>query len=193
MLKIFYEWTLYMAKQPYAMPALALISFAASSLFPIPVEAMILPMVLANRDQAWKIALVATFASLAGGVFGYAVGALFFDSLGVHILKLLGYRETFESVQQGMQEWDVWFIALGAFTPVPYKLITITSGFLKINLLTFMIVSLLARGARYFLVAFLLWHFGPTIRRFLDRHLGFATIGFFLVVFLGFLALKLVP
>ncbi len=190
MLRPFYDWTLRVSGHRHAERWLAAVSFIESSVFPIPPDVMIVPMVLADRARAWRIALVATLASVAGGVFGYAIGSLFFEALGQPILNLYGYAEKFTSFADRYNEWGAWIVFGAGVTPFPYKVITIASGVTRLDLLVFVIASVLARGLRFFLVAGLLWYFGPLIRRLLERRLGLITIIFFVLLFGGFVAIK---
>ena len=190
MLRPFYDWTLRVSGHRHAERWLAAVSFIESSVFPIPPDVMIVPMVLANRERAWRIALVATLASVAGGAFGYAIGSLFFEALGRPILDFYGYAEKFASFADQYNEWGAWIVFGAGVTPFPYKVITIASGVTHLDLLVFVVASVLARGLRFFLVAGLLWYFGPPIRRILERHLGLITVVFFVLLFGGFLAIK---
>lgn len=179
-----------LAAHRHALLALALISFAESSVFPIPPDVLLIPMILAARERAWTIALVCTVASVAGGVAGYGIGALLFDTVGRPIVEFYGYLDRFHEFQARYEEWGAWIVAGAGFTPFPYKVITITSGVMHLDFAVFMIASVLSRGARFFLVAALLWYFGPPIRSFIERYLPQLTILFFLLLFGGFAALR---
>lgn len=190
MLRRLYDWTMDLAARPYALWALALISFIESSVFPIPPDVLLIPMVLAAPQRAWVIAGVCTLASVAGGVAGYAIGALLFDTLGQPIVEFYGYMDRYHEFQAGYEEWGAWIVAGAGFTPFPYKVITITSGVMDLNFAVFMIASIVSRGARFFLLAALLWHFGPPIRGFIERYLPQLTFLFFALLFGGFIALR---
>jgi membrane protein YqaA with SNARE-associated domain len=190
MLKPLYDWTMNLAAHRHAMVALAVVAFVESSVFPIPPDVLIIPMVLAARPRAWRIAAVATIASVVGGLAGYAIGALLFDSLGQPLLDFYGYQAKFADFQDRYQEWGAWIVAGAGLTPFPYKVITITSGVMDLNLAVFMIASVLSRGARFFLVAGLLWYFGPPIRRFIEDNLALLTTAFFVLLIGGFVAVK---
>ncbi len=190
MLRRLYDWTMDLAGRPYALWALAVISFVESSIFPIPPDVLLIPMILAARQRAWIIALVCTLASVAGGVAGYAIGALLFDTVGQPIVEFYGYIDRFQEFQAGYEEWGAWIVAGAGFTPFPYKVITITSGVMDLNFGVFMIASVISRGARFFLLAALLWYFGPPIRSFIERYLPQLTIVFFVLLFGGFIALR---
>jgi len=190
MLRGLYDWTMSLAGHRHAIWALALISFAESSIFPIPPDILIIPMVLAAREQAWKIALVCTLSSVVGGIFGYAIGALLFDTVGSPILEFYGYNEQFEAFQARYDEWGAWIVAGAGFTPFPYKVITITSGVMDLNFMVFMVASVLSRGARFLLLAALLWKFGPPIKSFIEKNLPILATLFFLLLLGGFVAVK---
>jgi membrane protein YqaA with SNARE-associated domain len=179
-----------LAAHRHALLALAVISFAESSVFPIPPDVLLIPMILAARERAWLIATVCTVASVVGGVAGYAIGALLFDTVGQPIVEFYGYVDRFHEFQGRYEEWGAWIVAGAGFTPFPYKVITITSGVMNLDFGVFMVASALSRGARFFLVALLLWHYGPPIRSFIERYLPQLTILFFLLLFGGFIALR---
>jgi len=179
-----------LAGHRHALWALAIISFAESSIFPIPPDILLIPMILAARQRAWLIATVCTVASVAGGVAGYAIGALLFESLGQPIVEFYGYLDRYQDFQERYAQWGAWIVAGAGFTPFPYKVITITSGVMDLNFGVFMVSSVLSRGARFFLLAALLWKFGPPIRGFIERFLPQLTIIFFVLLFGGFIAIR---
>jgi len=186
-----YDWTMAQATRPYALWTLALVSFVESSIFPIPPDVLLIPMVLAARHRAWLIAGVCTVASVLGGFLGYAIGALLFETLGQPILELYGYLDKFADFQARYNEWGAWIVFGAGLTPFPYKVITIASGVTLLDPVTFGIASVLARGLRFFAVAALLWWFGEPIRLFIERNLGWLTVLFFVLLFGGFLVLRL--
>ena len=186
-----YDWSMAQAERPYALWTLALISFVESSVFPIPPDVLLIPMVLAAPTRAWLIAGVCTLASVLGDLAGYAIGALLFEALGQPILALYGYLERFIEFQAWYNAWGAWIVFFAGLTPFPYKVVTIASGVTGLDLGTFTVASVLARGLRFFAVAALLWWFGPPIRRFIERNLGWLTVVFFVLLFGGFLVLKL--
>ena len=179
-----------LAAHRHAMWALAAIAFIESSVFPIPPDVLIIPMVLAARERAWRIAAVATVASVLGGMLGYGIGALLFEAVGRPILEIYGYMDKFAAFQARFAEWGAWIVAAFGFTPFPYKVITITSGVVHLDLLVFTVASALSRGARFFLVVALLWWFGPPIRAFIEKNLPALTFLFFALLFGGFLAVR---
>ena len=185
-----YNWTMNLAASRHAGWGLFAVAFIESSVFPIPPDVLIIPMVLAARSRAWSIAAIATLGSVLGGFFGYAIGAFFYDALGAPVLAFYGYEEKFQSFAGYYNAWGAWIVGAAGFTPLPYKVITIASGVTSLDLTVFGIASLLSRGARFFLLAALLWYFGEPIRRFVERYLPQLTILFFVLLFGGFVALK---
>jgi len=165
-------------------------AFAESSFFPLPPDIVLIPMVLARRERAWFYATICTIASVIGGIFGYAIGYFLFDTVGNYILNLYGYQEAFQSFAARYNEFGVWIVLIAGVTPFPYKVITIASGVTQLNFFVFMLASVVARGARFYLVAGLLWWFGEPIRAFIDRYFGILTIVFMALLFGGFLAMR---
>jgi membrane protein YqaA with SNARE-associated domain len=187
MLRRLYDWCIALAGKPYALWVLGLVSFAESSFFPVPPDVMLIPMALAQPRKAWLFAAVCTIASVAGGVLGYAIGALLYDSVGGWIIQLYGYGNKVEVFRAQYAEYGSWIILLKGFTPIPYKLVTITSGFAGYSLPLFILFSILTRGARFYLLAFLLNRYGPAAREIIEKRLGFwVAIGAVMLV-LGFI------
>jgi membrane protein YqaA with SNARE-associated domain len=185
-----YDWTMGLAGHRHALPALALVAFVESSIFPIPPDILIIPMVLAARTRAWRVAAVATAASVLGGLLGYAIGAGLYETVGRPVLEFYGYGAKFEAFRGAYNDWGAWIVAGAGFTPFPYKVITIASGVTGLNLAVFLLASLLSRGARFFLLAALLWYFGPPVRRFIEANLPLLATLFFVLLFGGFLAVR---
>ncbi len=185
-----YLWTLRQAASPHALWILAAVAFIESSIFPIPPDILLIPMVIAMRDRAWLIAGICTVASVAGGMAGYGIGYFLYESLGQAILEFYGKLEKFESFQALYNEWGAWIVMMAGLTPFPYKVITIASGVTGLNVVTFTIFSIIARGIRFFFIAWLLWKFGAPIKTFIEKYLGLLTIVFFVLLFAGFLVLK---
>ena len=179
-----------LAAHRHALYWLAALSFAESSFFPIPPEAMLIPMVLARPDLAWRIVATCTIASVLGGVAGYGIGALAYEGVGKPIIEFYGAGGKFATFQGWYHEWGAWIVAAGGFTPIPYKVVTIASGVAGLDLTTFSIASFLSRGARFLIVAALLWRFGDPIRRFIETRLTLLATLFFVMLFLGFAVLK---
>lgn len=192
MLRRIYDRVMLLAEGPQAEKWLAIVSFTESSFFPIPPDAMIVPMVLARPERAWRIALICTVASVIGGFFGYAIGYFLFETVGRPIVDLYGYQAAFDKFQHQFQEWALWIILIKGMTPIPYKIVTIASGVAHFDLLVFAAASLVTRAARFFLVAALLKVFGPPLRTFIERYLTLVTTALLLLIVGGFVALKYV-
>lgn len=192
MLEALFQWTMRLGARPHALWALALIAFVEASVFPIPPDVLLIPMVLAVRERAWRIALVCTLASVLGGFLGYAIGLFLYDQVGQPVLAFYGYTERFDAFREAYNEWGAWIVAGAGVTPFPYKLITIASGVTALDPVIFGVASVLARGARFFLVAGLLWYFGPPIRTFIETNLKLAVTVFFAFLFGGFLVARYV-
>ncbi len=190
MIRRLYDWTMAQAEKPYAVRFLAFISFIESSVFPIPPDVLLVPMVLGARARAWFYAAVCTAASVLGGLAGYLIGAFLFEAIGEPVLEFYGYAEKFVDFEMRYQEWGAWIVFFAGLTPFPYKVITIASGAFHLDILTFIIASILSRGLRFFVVAGLLWQFGPPIRSFIEKNLGWLTVLFFILLFGGFLAIR---
>nr|WP_069189522.1 YqaA family protein [Candidatus Terasakiella magnetica] len=191
MLQRLYDWTMGLAAHRHALMILALISFAESSFFPIPPDILLIPMVLAARDQAWKIAFVCTLSSVLGGIAGYGIGYGFFEALGQPVLEFYHAVEKFDAVKELYNEHGVLIVFSAGFSPIPYKLFTIASGVTQMDVTSFALTSLVGRGLRFFLVAALLWKFGEPIREFIEKHLGKLTLIFVLLLAGGFALIKL--
>ena len=172
MLRRLYDRTLELAGHRHAFGWLALVSFIESSVFPVPPDALIVPMVLADRAKAWRVAIVATVFSVLGGMLGYAIGAFLFDQVGKPMLDFYGYAAKFETFRETYAHWGAWAVFIAGITPFPYKVITILSGVAGLNLPVFVVASVLARGLRFFLVSALLWKFGEPVRAFIEKRLG---------------------
>lgn len=185
-----YDWMMRLAGSKRAPHALFAVSFAESSFFPIPPDVMLVPMVLAQRSKAWTYALLATVSSVLGGIAGYAIGYFFMDTLGQSIVAFYGKTEGFEQFKQMFNEWGVWILIIKGMTPIPYKVLTITAGATQMAIVPFILASIIARAMRFFLVAGLLYWFGPAIKDFIDRRLMLVTtVGVVLLVG-GFVAVK---
>lgn len=178
------------ASGPRAMAALLAVAFIESSFFPIPPDVMLIPMVLATPSKAWRIAALATVASVVGGFFGYFIGAYGYDLLARPILDFYHLTDKFEVFKQYYHEWGAWIVFGAGITPFPYKVVTIASGAVGLNLFVFGIASVLARGMRFFLVAWLLKAYGEPMRSFIEKNLGILSILFLLLLIGSFAILK---
>ena len=172
MIRRLYDWTLGLAQHRHALWALAVVAFVESSFFPIPPDILMIPMIIARPNRAWLIAGVALLASVLGGLLGYAISGLAFESLGQPILASLGKSDAMAEFSTRFNDMGFWAVLVAGVTPFPYKVITIMSGWTGMPLGTFIMTSILARGLRFFVVAVLLWRFGAPIRDFIERRLG---------------------
>ncbi len=190
MLRRLYDWTMGLAAHRHATVWLAVIAFVESSVFPIPPDILIIPMVLAAPTRAWRVVAVASIASVLGGLAGYAIGFFLFETIGRPIFEFYGYFDKFARFQDWYREWGGWIVFAGGFSPIPYKVITIASGSVQLDLLTFTVVSIISRAGRFLIVAALLWKFGAPIRTFIEKWLGPLTFLFVVLLVLGFVVLK---
>jgi membrane protein YqaA with SNARE-associated domain len=190
MLQRLYDKVIALSESPKALPALAAVSFAESSFFPIPPDVVLVPMALAQPHKARLYALVCTIASVLGGLVGYAIGALLYDTVGQWLISVYGYGQGVEAFREAYDKWGAWIILIKGMTPIPYKIVTIASGFAGYNLFWFTVLSLITRGARFFLEAELLRHFGEPIREFVEKRLTLVTTGFLAAIVGGFLIAK---
>ena len=149
------------------------VSFVESSFFPVPPDVMLIPMSLAQPKRAWTYATVCTLTSVAGGVLGYAIGALLYDSVGLWLISLYGYGDKVEAFREAYARWGTLIILIKGVTPIPYKIVTITSGFAGYNIWLFVAFSFVARGMRFYLVAFLLSRYGEIAREIIEKRLAF--------------------
>lgn len=190
MLRSLYDWTISLATSRYALWALALVAFIESSVFPIPPDVLMIPMVLATPRKAWLIAGIATASSVLGGILGYAIGALLFESVGQPILAALGKGDAVAEFNTRFNDFGFWAVLTAGLTPFPFKVITIMSGWTGMPLATFIVTSIIARGLRFFIVAGLLWKFGTPIRDFIERRLGLVFTLFVVILIGGFLLVR---
>lgn len=193
MLRKSYDWAMRQATSPHATRALAVVSFIDSSFFPIPPFALMVPMVLADRLKAWRLAFLCTVSSVLGGYLGYLIGAMLYDVVAQPLLQLYGYTEKFLAFKSWYDTYGGWFIILMGISPFPYKVVTIASGTVHMNLLEFGVASIVARSMRFYVVGGLLWKFGEPMRDILDRHLGKASLALFLFIVGVVASLKLLP
>lgn len=190
MLRRLYDWCIEAAHKSHATWMMGAVSFAESSFFPVPPDVMMVPMALARPDRAWYFATICTLTSVAGGILGYAIGALLYDSLGQWLIQLYGYGDKVEAFREAYARYGAWIILLKGLTPIPYKIVTITSGFADYNFLLFVLLSLVTRGGRFFAAAFLLHRYGAMARDMIERRLGLwvglsaviIVLGFYIVV-----------
>lgn len=191
LVKAVYDYMINLASSPHAMYFLFAVAFIESSFFPIPPDIMLIPMVLAMPSKAWRIAGVATAASVLGGFFGYAIGIFFFDLIARPILDFYGYMHQFDVFKDYYHEWGGWIVFGAGVTPFPYKVITIASGVVHLDLAVFALASVAARGLRFYLVAWLLKKYGEPMKEFIEKNLGMLSIVFLLLLLGGFVCIKL--
>jgi membrane protein YqaA with SNARE-associated domain len=171
MFRKLYDWTLRMAGHRHALWIMAAVSFAESSFFPIPPDVMVVPMIIARRDRAFTIAAVCTAASVLGGALGYGIGYFLYDSLGHWLIRLYGMSSGIEEFRSWYAQYGAWIVLFKGLTPIPFKLVSIASGFAAFNFPLFMLCALITRGARFFLIAALLKRYGAPIQAFIERRL----------------------
>jgi membrane protein YqaA with SNARE-associated domain len=178
MLRRLYDWCVAAAGKPRASWIMGTVSFAESSFFPVPPDVMLVPMSLARPDRAWYFATLCTLTSVAGGVLGYAIGAILYDSVGQWLIQLYGYGDKVEAFREAYARYGAWIILLKGLTPIPYKIVTITSGFAGYDVLLFILLSFVTRGMRFYFLAFLLSRYGLRVRAIIEKRLGlWVTIG----------------
>ncbi|HEX2215806.1 MAG TPA: YqaA family protein [Xanthobacteraceae bacterium] len=184
MLRRLYDWCIAAAEKRYASWALGTVSFTESSFFPVPPDVMLIPMALARPDRAYAYAGLCTLTSVAGGILGYLIGWLLYDTVGLWLISLYGYGDKVEAFRDAYAEWGSWIILLKGATPIPYKIVTITSGFAGYNFFLFVLFSFITRGFRFYLVAFLLYRYGAQARKIIEERLTF-WFTMFVIVFIG--------
>jgi membrane protein YqaA with SNARE-associated domain len=190
MMHRFYAWMMLMAAHRRAPHGLFWVSFVESSVFPIPPDVMLVPMVLAERLKAWRYASIATVGSVIGGVAGYAIGYFLLELIGQPVLRFYGYAGRFEEFADLFNAWGVWILIIKGMTPFPYKVLTILAGATHMNIAAFIAASVVARAMRFFLVAALIYWFGPPIREFIEKRLSLVTTLFVVLLVGGFVVLR---
>jgi membrane protein YqaA with SNARE-associated domain len=181
-----------LAATRHAEKGLASVSFLESSVFPIPPDVLLIPMVIANRDKWVRIALICTLFSVLGAFLGYFIGAFLYETIGKTVLEFYGKADSFDKISQWYNTHGGWGVLFAAVTPFPYKVLTIFSGATGLNLITFVVVSIIGRAARFFLVAYLLRKFGEPIRLFIEKYLGLLFALFLILLIGGFYAVRYV-
>lgn len=192
MLRKLYDWTMSLAATRYAERALFAVSFAESSFFPIPPDVLMIPMVISKPAKWLRIATICTLASILGAICGYLIGMFLFEAIGKPILAFYGKQDSFDQIAQWYNTWGGWGVLFAAITPFPYKVLTIFSGATGLNFGIFLIVSVIGRSLRFFLIAFLLHHFGEPIRVFIEKYLGLLFTLFVILLVAGFYLVKFV-
>ena len=192
MIKSLYNWTISLSATPYALWALAIVAFAESSFFPIPPDILLIPLILAKPKNAYLIALIATIASVLGGGLGYYIGFKLYEAIGAAIINFYHAQQLFYEFQTQFNKYGTMAVLFAGITPFPYKIITISSGIAGMSFYQFLIFSVIARGARFFIIAILLRLYGKTIRNFIERHLNLLFILFVILLIAGFLLIKVI-
>ena len=187
-----YDYMIDLASREKALYFLFVVAFIESSFFPIPPDIMLIPMVLATPSKAWKIAGVATVASVLGGYFGYIIGVFFFDLIAKPVLAFYGYLHQFDVFKDYYHQWGAWIVFGAGITPFPYKVVTIASGVVHLDVWVFGIASVIARGMRFYLVAWLLKKYGEPMKVFIEKNLGLLSVLFLLLLIGGFAAIKFI-
>ncbi len=190
MIRRLYDWTLSLAAGPRAPSALGVVSFIESSVFPIPPDILLIPMVVARKEKAWWYAFLCTVTSVLGGVLGYLIGMFLFEEVAKPILSFYGKMEKFDEFSEFFNHWGWWFVFFAGLTPFPYKVITIAAGVTGLFLPVFIVASIVSRGLRFFVVAGLLYFFGPPIRDFIEKRLGLVFTIFVVLLVGGFILLR---
>jgi membrane protein YqaA with SNARE-associated domain len=190
MIRKLYDWTMSLAESRHALWALFIIAFIESSFFPIPPDVLMIPMIIAMPTRAFYIAAVATAGSVLGGLFGYYIGYALFETIGQPIFDFYGKAEYVEEFKQSYNEIGVWAVLAAGVTPFPFKVITIMSGATQLNLFAFVASAIVARALRFFIVATLLWKFGPPIRDFIEKRLGLVFTVFCVLLIGGFFLVR---
>jgi len=190
MLRGLYNWTISLAGSKNALWALALISFAESSFFPIPPDILLIPMIIAAPRRAFLIATVCLVSSVLGGLFGYFIGAQLYDVVGKPLIEFYGKTTAAAQFTTEFNKWGAWAVLIAGVTPFPFKIITITSGATHLSLPVFIVSSIVARGLRFFIVAALLWKFGTPVRDFIEKRLGLMFTLFIILLVGGFYGIK---
>jgi len=187
-----YDWVSHWLKTPYGVWALFLVAVAESSFFPIPPDIFLMALSLNEPRRSLRFAGVCAVGSVLGGMLGYGLGYWFMESIGRHIIEMYGLLDKYQVVQHLYQQYDAWAVGAAGFTPLPYKLFTITAGAFRLDFPTFVVVSIISRSARFFLVAGLIYRYGAPIKSFIVKYLNLLTIVFLALLILGFVAIKMI-
>jgi len=190
MLRRLYDWILHWAETPYGTWALFLLAFCESSFFPIPPDILLIALAVAAPKKSIKYALICSIGSVLGGCFGYLIGWRFMETIGNKIVLFYDFSDKFNYINHLYQNYDAWAVGVAGFTPIPYKVFTISAGAFRINFLVFLFASLVSRSARFFLVGGLIYRFGPRIQSFIEKYFNILAIAFTVLLIVGFVAIK---
>ncbi|PIN77465.1 cytochrome B [Candidatus Woesearchaeota archaeon CG10_big_fil_rev_8_21_14_0_10_34_8] len=191
-LRRMYDWVLSWAHTKYGWVALFILAFAEASFFPIPPDVLLIALCVSLPSSSFRFATLSTIGSVLGGILGYYIGYGLYESVGIKIIEAFHYQEAFDTVGSLYLDNAFWSITAAGFTPLPYKVFTIAAGVWKVPLLTVVLASLLSRASRFFLVAGLLYFFGPRMKEFIDKYFNWLTVAFFVLLIGGFVVIKLV-
>lgn len=191
-LRRLYDWVLHWANTPYGVPALFLLALAESSFFPIPPDVLLIALALSVPVKSFRYAAICTIGSVLGGILGYGIGLELMGLVGMPILKMYGAMEKYEYIRGLYVQYDAWAVGIAGFTPIPYKVFTIAAGAFRIDFLVFVLASIAGRAGRFFLLAALIYRFGPSIRTFIDKYFNLLTVAFFALLVLGFVFIRYV-
>ncbi len=192
MLRKTYNWILGWAHSRHAPWALFVLAFTESSFFPIPPDVLLMALAVSRPLKAFRYAIICSVGSVMGGVFGYLIGYYFMDAVGMSVIDFYGLANKFEYIQALYTQHDAWAVGIAGFTPIPYKVFTITAGAFGIDLKVFILASLVSRSARFFIIAVLIYKYGAPIKGFIDKYLGWLTIAFVILLVFGFALMKIV-
>lgn len=191
-MKIFrrlYDWVLSWGHTPYGVPALFVLAFVESVFFPIPPDVLLIALCVALPAKSFRYAAICSIGSVSGGVFGYLIGLYFMDTVGYNIVRIYGLTENYIYIKELYSRYDAWAVAIGGFTPIPYKAFTISAGAFKIDFIVFLVASALSRSARFFIVAGLIYRYGPSIKKYIDKYFNILTFAFIALLLIGFLVI----
>ncbi len=190
MLRKLYDWVLRWAETPYGSWALFLLAFAESSFFPVPPDVLLIALAISIPAKAFRYALICSVGSVLGGAAGYVIGYQFMDLVGFRIVDFYGFAEQYQTVGDLYNRYNAWAVGVAGFTPVPYKVFTISAGAFKIHFIIFLLASAVSRFARFFLVGWLIYKFGPSIKEFIDRYFNILAFVFVVLLIGGFVLIK---
>ena len=190
MLRRLYDWVLHWAQTPYGGWALFILAFSESSFFPIPPDILLIALAVSIPKKSFKYALICSTGSVLGGCFGYLIGWQFITSLGNRIVEFYGLTSKVAYIEALYNQYDAWAVAVAGFTPIPYKVFTISAGAFKIDFSVFVLASLISRSARFFLIGSLIYIFGPQIQKFIDKYFNLLATAFTILLVAGFIIIK---
>ncbi len=190
MLRRLYNWVLRWAETPYSTWALFLLAFCESSFFPVPPDVLLIALAVAAPKKSFQYALICSIGSVLGGCFGYLIGWKFMGAIGNKIVLFYNFESRFEYIQRLYQSYDAWAVGIAGFTPIPYKIFTISAGVFRIDFSVFVLASIVSRSARFFLVGGLIYRFGPKIRTFIEHYFNALAIIFTVLLIAGFVVIK---